>query len=54
MRTIQLTKRMVRDDWGGTETVIFETARRLVSKGHPSEVFCTIASATCLGRPISL
>lgn len=46
MRTIQLTKRMVRDDWGGTETVIFETARRLVAKGHPSEVFCTIASAT--------
>lgn len=46
MRTIQLTKRMVRDDWGGTETVIFETAQRLVAKGHPSEVFCTIASAT--------
>lgn len=46
MRTIQLTKRMVRDDWGGTETVIFETARRLVAKGHHSEVFCTIASAT--------
>lgn len=45
MRTIQLTKRMVRDDWGGTETVIFETTQRLVAKGHPSEVFCTRASA---------
>jgi glycosyltransferase involved in cell wall biosynthesis len=48
MRTIQLAKRIIRDDWGGTETVIFETARRLVAKGHPSEVFCTIASADCL------
>lgn len=47
MRTIQLAKRVVRDDWGGTETVILETARRLVEKGHPSEVFCTIASADC-------
>ncbi len=45
MRTIQLAKRVVRDDWGGTETVIFETTQRLVAKGHPSEVFCTIASA---------
>lgn len=48
MRTIQLAKRIIRDDWGGTETVIFETARRLVAKGHPSEVFCTVASADCL------
>lgn len=45
MRTIQLAKRVVRDDWGGTETVIFETTRRLVSQGHPSEVYCTMASA---------
>jgi len=48
MRTIQLAKRIIRDDWGGTETVIFETARRLVAKGHPSEVFCTVASADCM------
>jgi len=58
IRTIQLAKRVVRDDWGGTETVIFETARRLVAQGNPTDIFCTMASSTVAeetldGVPIS-
>ena len=39
MRTVQLARRFVREDWGGTETVIFETSRRLLSMGHHAEVY---------------
>jgi glycosyltransferase involved in cell wall biosynthesis len=45
MRTVQLTRRFVRDDWGGTETVVFETSRRLQEMGHHAEVLCTMATA---------
>ena len=46
MRTVQLARRFVREDWGGTETVIFETSRRLLSMGHHAEVICTTATAS--------
>lgn len=45
MRTIQLARRFVRDDWGGTETVVFETSKRLIARGHSAEVLCTRATA---------
>jgi glycosyltransferase involved in cell wall biosynthesis len=45
MRTVQLARRFVREDWGGTETVIFETSRRLLAMGHHAEVLCTLATA---------
>ena len=45
MHTVQLARRFVREDWGGTETVMFETGKRLLSMGHQTEVLCTLATA---------
>lgn len=45
MRTVQLARRFVREDWGGTETVISETSQRMLAMGHPTEVWCTLATA---------
>jgi len=45
MRTVQLARRFVREDWGGTETVIFETSKRMMALGHETEVLCTLATA---------
>jgi len=43
MNVIQVPRRFVADEWGGTETVILETAKRLIAKGHQSEILCPIA-----------
>jgi len=40
-----LARRFARDDWGGTETVILETSKRLLNMGHHTEVQCTLATA---------
>jgi glycosyltransferase involved in cell wall biosynthesis len=40
MRTIQIPRRFVRSEWGGTETVVWETSRRLIALGHPTTVIC--------------
>ena len=32
MNVVHLTRRFVPEDWGGTETVILETARRMLSR----------------------
>ena len=45
MHTAQVARRFVREDWGGTETVIFETSKRMLSMGHHAEVLCTMATA---------
>ena len=45
MHTVQLARRFVREDWGGTETVVFETSKRLRSMGHHAKVLCTLATA---------
>ena len=50
MRTVQLARRFVRDDWGGTETVILETSKRLLAMGHYAEVLCTLATAQDLSN----
>lgn len=42
MNTIQLAKRFEYDDWGGAESVVLETSKRLIRMGHAVEVFCTL------------
>ena len=46
MKTIQLPRRFVRHAWGGTETVVLETSKRLGELGHDTEIFCLDAMAT--------
>jgi glycosyltransferase involved in cell wall biosynthesis len=45
MRTVQVPRRFVRHAWGGTETVILETSRRLPALGHETEILCPNALA---------
>ena len=45
INSIQLARRFVTNDWGGTETVIFETSKQLLAMGHPTEILCTLATA---------
>lgn len=47
MNVVQIPRRFVTDSWGGTETVVLETTRRLRARGHASEILCPAA----LGRP---
>lgn len=43
MNVVQIPRRFVREEWGGTETVIFETSKRLLQMGHRTEVLCSMA-----------
>ncbi len=43
MGVIQVPRRFVREEWGGTETTILETSRELNSRGHCSSIFTTTA-----------
>lgn len=43
MNVVQIPRRFVRTDWGGTETVILETSKRLLNLGHKTEIMCPIA-----------
>ena len=45
MKTIQITRRFVRHEWGGTETVVLETSKRMLSRGHTTKVLCPNALA---------
>ena len=45
MNILQVTRRFVQNDWGGTETVIFETSKQLLGMGHHTEIYCTTATA---------
>ncbi len=45
MNVIQIPRRLVQSHWGGTETVILETAKRLLAQGHWTEVLCPNALA---------
>ncbi|MFN8091847.1 MAG: glycosyltransferase family 4 protein [Vicinamibacteria bacterium] len=40
MKTVQVARRFTRRAWGGTETVVLETSRRLLARGHGAEIFC--------------
>ena len=43
MNIIQVPRRFVSSEWGGTETVILETSKRLIARGHHSEILCPTA-----------
>ena len=45
MNIVQLPRRFVRSHWGGTETVILETCKRLLMMGHHTEIICPNALA---------
>lgn len=46
MKIAQVPRRFVRSHWGGTETVILETCKRLLKMGHQTEIICPNALAT--------
>ena len=43
MQIANLLRRMSFQEWGGTETVVFNTARELLRDGHGARIFCTSA-----------
>lgn len=43
MQTIQIPRRFTRHKWGGTESVVLETCKRLIHRGHPTEILTTRA-----------
>ena len=45
VRVLQIARRFVRQEWGGTETVVLETSRRLLAGGMQTEVICPNALA---------
>jgi glycosyltransferase involved in cell wall biosynthesis len=46
MNIVQVPRRFVSSHWGGTETVILETCKRLVQRGQQTEILCPNALAT--------
>jgi glycosyltransferase involved in cell wall biosynthesis len=40
MKSLQIPRRFTRSAWGGTETVVLETSRRLNALGHEAKVVC--------------
>jgi glycosyltransferase involved in cell wall biosynthesis len=46
MQVLQVPRRFVRSDWGGTETVILETSKALQALGHHTEIYCPRALST--------
>lgn len=46
MNVIQVPRRFVRHEWGGTETVVLETCQRLPHYGVQTAIFCPNALAT--------
>ncbi|MHB1462434.1 MAG: glycosyltransferase family 4 protein [Armatimonadota bacterium] len=45
MKVIQIPRRFVQSDWGGTETVILETSKQLQQLGHDTSIFTSMALA---------
>lgn len=43
MKTIQVPRRFVTHPWGGTETVVLETAKRMIAKGHSAPIWTSQA-----------
>ncbi len=57
MKIIQVPRRFVASEWGGTETTILQTSRALRGKGHDVRIFTSLALArdreeTLQGVPI--
>ena len=40
MKIVQIPRRFVAADWGGTETVVLESSKRLRAWGHDSRILC--------------
>ena len=47
LNVVQVPRRFVQSDWGGTETVILETSKRLLAMGHQTRILCSAALAAC-------
>jgi glycosyltransferase involved in cell wall biosynthesis len=45
MNILQVPRRFTESSWGGTETVILETSKRLLKMGHHTEIVCPNALA---------
>lgn len=45
MKIINIPRRFVKEEWGGTETVILETCRRLQQRGQDVSIFTSMALA---------
>lgn len=45
MNIVQVARRFVRQEWGGTETAILETSKCLLKKGHRTEIVSSNALA---------
>ena len=43
LKIANVVRRFTFDEWGGTETVVWNTARELISLGHHPKIFCTAA-----------
>ncbi|KPJ97178.1 MAG: hypothetical protein AMS20_17515, partial [Gemmatimonas sp. SG8_28] len=57
MKIAQVPRRFVRSAWGGTETVVLETTKRMRARGHDAFVLCPDALAdeaqeTMAGVPV--
>ncbi len=52
MKALQVPRRFVRQEWGGTETVILETAKRLPAHGINTAVACPNVLADCAEESI--
>lgn len=47
MKIVQVPRRFVRHEWGGTETAVLETSKRLLARGHEVEILCPDALSDC-------
>lgn len=47
MNVVQVPRRFVASEWGGTETVVLQTSKRLLAMGHHTEILCANALAGC-------
>ena len=43
VRSIQVPRRFVAGEWGGTETTILQSSRALTASGHPARIFTSLA-----------
>ncbi|MBI2425848.1 MAG: glycosyltransferase family 4 protein [Candidatus Hydrogenedentes bacterium] len=43
LNVVHVPRRYVKDEWGGTETVILETSKRLLARGHETSIHCPLA-----------
>ena len=43
VRSIQIPRRLVAGEWGGTETTIMQSSRALTAAGHPTRIFTSLA-----------